>query len=293
MRGRIRDARTAGEDRPWLPHALRQMEAYYWSPGGPAEKTQSEMRSAGSTHWRAALVMFYRHYAYERAGAPRSWGATAADVIERSADAVPLPLLAERAWSGFKSEVPRPNPMNNPLCSDGASDPITRFIKRLDSNDCNLIAWAAQLLGEGRGMEAYRKLQAHIGIGPKIAAFFLRDVLTSHGIPEEAAGDRRCILPIDVWVRRGVATLTAPPELVDEARDLQTQREALRLADEMGVRAATLDTGLWVLGARFGRSPSRMETALGDVDRFRQLVGEELRRAESAVGSLRELAGSV
>lgn len=85
----------------------------------------------------------------------------------------------------------------------------------------------------------------------------------------------------------------AQPALVDETRDSQTQREAIGLADSLGIRVATLDTGLWVLGARFARSPSRMGAALLDMDRFRQLVDEELRRAESAVGPLRELAESV
>jgi hypothetical protein len=290
---RTSDDQPVDELRAWLPHALRQLEAYYWSPGGLAQKTKLEMANAGSSDWRAALVMFYRHYAYERAGAPRTWGDTAADIIERLSDAVELPLLAERAWLEFRAEVPKPNPRNNPLCSDRAREPVTRFVVSLDSDGGNLIAWAARLLRGGSGMEAYLTLQKHIGIGEKIAAFFLRDVCTSHGIREETGGDLRCILPIDVWVRRGVAVLAAQPELTDEARDSETERQALRLAREHGVGVATLDTGLWVLGARFARSPTKMETALRDPSYLRELVDKELRRVEGAIAPLHELSTSL
>ena len=112
-----------------------------------------------------------------------------------------------------------------------AKQPATAFVRTLANDGHNIIHWAARLSAGGRASEAAAQLQRLQGIGPKIAAFFLRDVVTSHGISEGHLGDRRSILPIDVWVRRGVAVLIDRPELAREGRDAQTAAEAIAWAD--------------------------------------------------------------
>ena len=71
--------------------------------------------------------------------------------------------------------------------------------------------------------------------------------------------------------------------------DGQVQELALRSADEMGIRLATLDAGLWVLGARFARSPARLSEALESPSNFRRMVEAEVKRAEAEAKALRSV----
>jgi hypothetical protein len=69
--------------------------------------------------------------------------------------------------------------------------------------------------------------------------------------------------------------------------DRQVQDLALHSADEMGIRLATLDAGLWVLGARFARSPARLSEALKSPSNFRRMVEAEVKRAGGEAKALR------
>lgn len=277
----------------WLPEALEQLEAYYWAPGGPAEKSQEEMRRLGAGGWQPALAIFYAHYAFERAGAPRSWGPLARSIVEGFPKDSNFANLPELAWNEFTSRVDKPNRKTNPLAVGASKMPATDFVGELSKDRHNIISWAARMTGHGEVSVASAKLRSLQGIGPKIAAFFLRDVVTSYGVSESVLDDRACILPIDVWLRRGIAELVGRPDLVNESHDAQTSDAAIAWADSHKLRIATLDAGLWVLGARFARSVPRMIDALKDRSAFEMLVNEELRQAESSVGALRKLEETV
>ena len=270
----------------WIGPALVELERYYWSPGGPAEKTKEEMVKLARGNWKAALAIFYGHYAYERAGAPRSWGPLARELLDGIGPDVRIKQVEKLVWQRFTAQVSKPNPTVNPLATTQPKAPATRFIVDLVEDENNIIRWAARRLTSGHAMDTSRTLQGLQGIGPKIAPFFLRDVVTSHDIKEGSLDDRRAILPIDVWVRRGVVVLAGlPPETV--RTDKQIQDMALAKADELGIRIATLDAGLWVLGARFARSPARLSEALASQAAFRKTVEGEVRRAEAAAKALR------
>ncbi len=65
------------------------------------------------------------------------------------------------------------------------------------------------------------------------------------------------------------------------------------MADEMGVRLATLDAGFWVLGARFARSPARMSEALESPSNLRRMVEPEVKRAEAEAQALRTVLADI
>src|SRR5579864_4031531 len=205
-------------DQKWLVPALEHLEAFYWAPGGPANKSHEALRTHGAGGWKDALALSYADYAFERAGAPRSWGSISSEIVRRYSDP-DLAGLARSAWREFKSQVEKPNPKNNALAFGMAKKPATMFVRRLSSDNYNIIHWAARLSSQGSVSVAGSQLRALQGIGPKIAALFLRDVVTSHNIPESRLDDRREILPIDVWVRRGVSVLAGKPELTNETRN--------------------------------------------------------------------------
>lgn len=277
----------------WLAEALEQLEAYYWSPGGPAEKSQEEMMRLGAGGWQPALAIFYAHYAFERAGAPRSWGPLARSIVEGLPKESDFATLPDLAWKTFAARVDKPNRQTNPLAVGASKMPATAFVRQLSKDRNNIISWAARLTAHGEASVASAQLRNLQGIGPKIAAFFLRDVVTSYGVSESNLDDRSCILPIDVWLRRGMAELASQPDLMKESRDAQTSNAAIAWADANGLRVATLDAGLWVLGARLARSVPRMVAALNDRSAFEKLVHEELEQAESSVTALRKLHKAV
>lgn len=277
----------------WLVEALEQLEAYYWAPGGPAEKSQEEMRGLGTGGWQPALAIFYAHYAFERAGAPRSWGPLARSIVQDLPKDSNFANLPELAWNKFTSRVDKPNRKTNPLAVGASKMPATAFIRELSRDRHNIISWAARMTAHGEASVASAQLRSLQGIGPKIAAFFLRDVVTSYGVSESVLDDRACILPIDVWLRRGIAELVGRPDLANESHDAQASDAAIAWADSHKLRIATLDAGLWVLGARFARSVPRMVAALQDRSAFEMLVNEELLHAESSVAALRKLEKTV
>jgi hypothetical protein len=278
----------------WIGPVLTELERYYWTAGGPAEKTKEDMVAWAQGPWRPALAIFYGHYAYERAGAPRSWGPLARNLIEALPAELGVGQIEQLLWDQFTAQVKKPNPKLNPLATAQPKIPTTRFVVALVEDEHNLIRWATRQMRSGHAMNTSRRLQELQGIGPKIAAFFLRDLVTSHGIDEGSLDDRRAIFPIDVWVRRGVAALAGKEILVEDERvDRQIQDLALRMADDMGVRLATLDAGLWVLGARFARSPARMSEALKSPSNFRRMVEAEVKRAEAEAKALRTVLTDV
>jgi hypothetical protein len=282
---------------PWLGDVLAVLEEFYWAPGGPGEKSREQLRGLAAGPWKPALAMFYHHYAYERAGAPRDWGPTAAEVIAEYDKPEPEPDLPGWAWSRFRESIGqtnKPNQKNNPLWDGHAAQhAATAFVAELKAEDYNLIRWAARRLAKGEAVEVSRQLQSLHALGPKISAFFLRDVVSSHGIPEGSIGGRHCIQPIDTWIRRAVATLSARPVLADEGRDLETQGVAVELADALGITSAAFNTGLWVLGAGFARSESRLSAALRSRDLLYDLVRRELDRAEKRLVALRKVEAAV
>ena len=186
--------------------------------------------------------------------------------------------------------VDKPNAKTNPLAPGATKKPATVFVAELIEDRHNIVSWAARMASGGWASAAFVQLQSLRGIGPKIAALFLRDVVTSHGIAESTLDDRRCILPVDVWVRRGISELVKRPELLNESHDRQTCDAAIAWADSHELRIATLDAGLWMLGARLARSVPQMVAALKDRSTFQKLVIRELRQAESAAENLRLLA---
>lgn len=281
---------TVGSD-SWLAPVLVQLEKYYWAPGGPAEKTPEDMRAFAAGNWKPALGIFCEHYAYERAGAPRSWGRIARNAVEGFSNRGAIVALPNYAWNRFSSKVSAPNEKSNPLAMSPPKIPATRFISRLAEDDHNIIRWAARRLSAGDAVATNNELQAITGIGPKIASLFLRDVVTSHQVSEARLDDCRAILPVDVWIRRGVASITREPESAKE--DHVVQDAALAIAKRLGIRIATLDTGLWVLGARLARSPLRLEEVLTDQSTFKALIQGERIQTQAAALALEALADAL
>lgn len=270
------------------------LDDYYWSAGGPVGRTREDFAGWIKGDWKTALAKYYRNYAYERAGSPSSWARYAHEVLLDYPGDSPADDLSGWAWHQFQVRIQKPsglNPKNNPLFPEQPDRlPMTGFVHQLASDDFNLFKWAKRLLSQGRTDEATTCLLAVHAVGPKIAAFFLRDVVAGSGMAEAVISDVHLIQPIDVWVRRAIVELTGDRELAKPTRDRESAKRMVQLAGELDVAGAALNAALWVLGARLARTAEHLHRALDDRDCFSRLVAGEVDRTR---GNLDALYGSL
>lgn len=283
----------------WLRELVLGLDRYYWLVVRPSEgltTSRQLMHRAKEGPWLEALALFARGYAFEWAGAPRGWGPIAQEIIlSGPKTAKPTSAFADRCWKDFTAQVNGTgNPRHNPLNSKGKRVPATLFMASRTADEYNLLRWASRTLRDGRARHAYDELRSVQGVGPKIASFFLRDVVAGLGIEEGLLGvDRTYIQPIDVWVARGIDYLERqgrPPQTPDKElrkKDRHLREKAGELADEIKVTAAQFNTALFVLGAKFALTREKMEESLGSHSVFQGLAEGLLERAQAEASALR------
>ena len=102
------------------------------------------------------------------------------------------------------------------------------FISQL--SDLNLVKHSVEQIRQGNLSEHCTKLRASNGgitqVGPKIAALYLRDVISLYNLDDKVSADSAyCVQPVDTWVRKLAYRL----KIVDgHANDLKIQRAIVR-----------------------------------------------------------------
>jgi hypothetical protein len=293
---------SVADSEQWLAQVLNGLHTYYWTEsewagsGSASEAKRALVELGESDDWRPALAAFYRVFAFQRAGAPPSWGPIAGRIIGGLDPTLSIDEVEGVVWEEFKARIApgKTNPRRNPLFPNGAKPPATRFVARIGDMDHNILRWAAARLRSGDAFSTWHDLRGLQAIGQKIASFFLRDIATSYGIQEGRLDDRTAIFPVDVWVRRGVAAILGDrSSLASRPSDASVAASALGIADDVGVTVAALNAGLWVLGARFARSPSVMVQALTDRSKLQDLVAREVRHTGRKARALQSLQQDV
>jgi len=125
-----------------------------------------------------------------------------------------------------------------------------RFVTPLPEH--NLVAYSTERLKAGElaahyvELQAARSLHGIVQVGPKIAAFYLRDLISIFALDGCVTGEEFGLLqPVDVWVRRLVTRLG----LADEAADEETIRASIiGVCDAHGCSPLLFNQGLWYLG---------------------------------------------
>jgi hypothetical protein len=118
--------------------------------------------------------------------------------------------------------------------------------------DRNIVAYSVERIHRGEIAEHYRELQAYcnsqgiVQVGPKIASFYLRDVVALFKLGRFVAADASFYLhPVDVWVRK----LLAKTGVVDQsADDTAIRRAIVSLCTEHGCSPVEFNQGAWYIG---------------------------------------------
>lgn len=202
------------------------------------------------------LRAFFFAWAFERAGAPRGFRIAAvkavSDLEAGKGD------LAESFSRLFKGKC---NSRNNPALDERAMD--------LD------VPSIVALVEEGRVQEAFLKITLN-GIGHKIRALFLRDLVTITGSERQMVkmGGDDCYLycqPVDVWVRAVAGALgayggSAPKagKLGLSAADRTAAWGLILLAKQASVSPLRVNQGIWHFCANAVGDTERLSTVLKD-----------------------------
>lgn len=126
------------------------------------------------------------------------------------------------------------------------------FVDRLPEwANRNIANYSIERIKAGDTSSHYRELQRSessggiIQVGPKIAAFYLRDIVSLYGL-EDAVGPAgaACLQPVDTWVRRIAEKLEiARPRAGDD----EVKQSIVDLCAQCGCSSALFNQGIWYL----------------------------------------------
>lgn len=126
------------------------------------------------------------------------------------------------------------------------------YIRRLP--DANIVAYSVARIQAGDIGSHYDELQAArnretgiVQVGSKIAAFYLRDVVSLFDLESLIPADFQfCLQPVDVWIRR----LAHKVGIVGpNATDGDVQQAIVRICQEKGYSPLRFNQGAWYAGA--------------------------------------------
>lgn len=213
------------------------------------------------------LKLFLFIWAFERAGAPRAYRVAAVKAVSSLGGSRDnLAALFGKFCAG------KHNPSNNPV--------VDARISNLD------IPQIVKLVRAGALHQAFAKLELK-GVGHKLRAFFLRDLVTLLNVESTLHGDPGVYLwcqPIDVWVRMAVTELCRTgtiPRVRGQSRryklspdDLAAAQGIVQLSIEAGVSPLRVNQGIWYFSANVVADEARLRSLLRSGDA--QLLEGEL-----------------
>jgi len=241
--------------------------------------------------WLTALVQFTTRYAYERQGAPSAYRILAQEALLSAGRGLERPdtRFASRVWREFQDRAAKQdiavNPKVNPLNDEGPASNVSSpcFVAALADSHHNILQWAKAMIERGDAEKALSRLQTIRGVGPKIAAFYLRDVARFFELEERPGW---CFQPVDVWTRR---TAYYWGELLH--RGVRGDRAAAKLLAELavaaGVRGSDLNAGAWVLGSQL--LDAELRGVLASEDSLTACLANNLRWSAAIVQILEPL----
>ncbi len=122
---------------------------------------------------------------------------------------------------------------------------IFQFVFKLPEK--NLTLFSLGKIRDNRVAEHYRELQRIRQIGPKVASFYLRDLVCVYGINDLVRPeDLKLLQPIDVWLRKVVCKLGIIER--DDAPEDEVRSNIIDGCPQAGVAAFKFNQGAWYLG---------------------------------------------
>ena len=227
-------------------------------------------------------VLFYRNWAFERAGASKRYRVLA------------MKCAASGSWGDAAEEYlgheDKMNMKNNPLYEKDGSG----YTRKKAPPDIRQIARDIKEISEKSGMiprkffeEQFAKLAA-CEISHKIQSLFLRDMFVLFGVDKDLASrvheeNILYLFPVDIWVRQLLTALGPLPFRNDEFGEVEPLRglsrayhklaqDAIRYCSEENVSPLKLNMGVWSYCSNYLQSPMRLAALCSkkDIEGFRK-----------------------
>jgi len=122
------------------------------------------------------------------------------------------------------------------------------------SADHNIVNYSIERIQQGKLKNHFLELQASestrgiVQVGPKIAAFYLRDLVFLFRLAESIERDSLfCLQPVDVWVRRITRKLGIVTG-IGSVSDAEIQRAIVSACGESKDAALRFNQGTWYIG---------------------------------------------
>lgn len=153
----------------------------------------------------------------------------------------------EKAWKIYKSlrddKYPKMglNEKLNPMNEDNG---VLRVMK--DHEIIHLSKFLVDQIKNDELKKAHRILKIIRGVGDKIASLYLRDLVSSAKIDENALNDTYLLQPTDIWVDRGLELLL---EKVPK-NTIKKQKAIDKLCKTHNISGIEFNRGCWFLGSR-------------------------------------------
>lgn len=134
----------------------------------------------------------------------------------------------------------------------GKARDVDMVLKTLDFisalPDLNLVSYSVEQINNGNLEKHYAELQTGIvQVGPKIASFYLRDIVSLGGLDDKILpGSAYCLQPVDTWVRKLVYRLKIVNE--GERNPKKIQQAIVSLCEAKGVSPILFNQGAWYVG---------------------------------------------
>jgi hypothetical protein len=127
-----------------------------------------------------------------------------------------------------------------------------KFIERLKDYDYNMVSYSISKIKDGATSSLYHQLQPSMSdsgitqVGPKIASFFIRDLICLYSLEQYVDRDMQfCLQPIDTWV----AQICEKSGLVRQGESHENiKRSIAKYCMERDIPPIRFNQGAWYMG---------------------------------------------
>jgi len=204
-----------------------------------------------------ALEGFLTGYAYERNVSVKNYSVLAKMTLKKVFDNEIKDISiddAKRAWQTYHVIAAQKFPNLKLNCSHNPMNSDNGVLQQMaEKKIIHLSNFLMNKIHEDKTQQAHNFLIGIRGIGPKIAPFYLRDLVFLSGIEESKVTDSYLLQPIDRWLKCALSVL-----LEDEKLNSLTkkQKSIVKLCSEAEVSAIEFNQGCWGLGSVVSGEPN-------------------------------------
>ena len=227
-----------------------------------------------------SLSIFLERYAFERQGRRPDYFHVAVDSLNYCRQQ--NNLNPNCIWDRFRQSLNNQNlnHRNNPLYPSNNPDNVPRIgnshslievVQSRNLSDFTLTSFIHQMITKQNNIqEAFNLLISIRGIGEKISAFYLRDLVAVLNANITNVLNRKLLQPIDIWVERTVKILAGNPNMTRK----DVANWIVNNAVQFNLNPEHINMGIWFFCASIANSEYRLRQSLTTINIARSLISD-------------------